>query len=131
MSAAVTAEDLAIADDLSDLSTAALTAFANRSIRVQAQPGTTVMRQGESGFKLFVILEGTADVITDGTRIAEVGAGSVVGEMSVLTGDQRNADVVATSEMTLAAMMVWDFTALCDEFSEIATAIEAIAESRR
>ena len=57
-------------------------------------------RQGEAGDRLFVVSGGEAEVSVrgaDGTklRLAQLGAGDIVGEMNVVDGSPRAADVVA------------------------------------
>jgi len=54
-----------------------------------------VLRQGLSGSAFYVVLEGEAAVIIDGTERARLGRGEFFGEISVLTGDPPNADIVA------------------------------------
>ena len=56
-----------------------------------------VLRQNLSGSGLFVILEGEAAVRLDGQEVARLGRGEFFGEISALTGEAPNADVVATT----------------------------------
>jgi CRP-like cAMP-binding protein len=58
--------------------------------------GQRVLRQGLSGSAFYIILEGEASIVIDGTERARLGRGDFFGEISVLTGDPPNADVVAT-----------------------------------
>jgi CRP-like cAMP-binding protein len=65
---------------------------------VQAQPGDHIVRQGEPGDALFVMLAGVAEVRREESPdfpMALVGAGDVFGEMAFLTARRRTADVVA------------------------------------
>lgn len=80
----------------SDLDALALVAW-----RVDYDRGATLMREGEPGDSLLVIASGTVDVTLAGRSetVATLGPGSVVGEMSLLTGARRNADVVAEDEV--------------------------------
>jgi CRP-like cAMP-binding protein len=67
---------------------------------VTAPAGVAVMRQGDRGYEVLVLEEGTADVLRDGSRINEVGSGDLVGELAVLEdGGARTATVVATSPL--------------------------------
>ena len=59
--------------------------------------GAELVRQGEFAYEFFVIEEGAAEVSRDGERVAELGAGDFLGEMGIVSGDVRNATVVATS----------------------------------
>jgi small-conductance mechanosensitive channel len=61
-----------------------------------------VVRQGESGSSLFIVLKGALEVTIDGTIVGTISQGSFFGEMSLLTGAPRTATVHATGEVWLA-----------------------------
>jgi protein lysine acetyltransferase len=61
--------------------------------------GEVLCRQGEPGGDFFVVLDGSADVLRHGELIGELTAGSVVGELALLTGAVRNATVQACTDM--------------------------------
>jgi CRP-like cAMP-binding protein len=56
-----------------------------------------VLRQNLGGGGLFVILEGEAAVVLDGQEVTRLGRGEFFGEISALSEEPPNADVVATS----------------------------------
>jgi CRP-like cAMP-binding protein len=67
---------------------------------VQAAPGDRIVRQGERGDALYVLLSGVAEVVLDddpGAPVAVLGAGDPFGEIGFLTEDPRTANVVARS----------------------------------
>ena len=68
--------------------------------------GETVLRQGEEGDSMFLVVEGAAEVrvMREGTSrlVAEVRAGDCFGEMSLLTGEGRTASVVAKEDLLVA-----------------------------
>ena len=71
--------------------------------------GSLVMEEGDAGPRLIVILEGRVAVLkSDGAGgehvLSEVAAGSVLGEMSLLTGAPRNASVRAVDSLRVFAM---------------------------
>lgn len=83
--------------------------------RQRFSAGELVMRQGERGDALYVIASGSARVRFDSQArgggveyeppfVLEVGAGEVLGEISVFTGDPRNATVLAASELVAYAV---------------------------
>jgi CRP-like cAMP-binding protein len=55
-----------------------------------------VLRQGLTGSGFYVILDGEADVVADGQKLATLARGDFFGEVSVLLGEPPTADVVAT-----------------------------------
>ena len=58
--------------------------------------GARILRQGLTGSGFFVILDGEADVVADGTKRATLARGDFFGEVSVLLGEPPIADIVAT-----------------------------------
>lgn len=54
---------------------------------------TRLVTQGEKGDACFVLIDGTAAVHRNGRKIAELGPGSVIGEMALLDGHERSATV--------------------------------------
>ena len=64
--------------------------------------GECVIEQGASGSSMFVLIEGSAEVLVrrdaSETRVAELGRGDQFGEMSLLTGEQRSATVRAVTD---------------------------------
>lgn len=60
--------------------------------------GEIVLRKGEPGKKLFIIVSGKVEVLGDGgVNIASLGRGEVFGEMSLLSGEPVTATVKAKS----------------------------------
>jgi len=61
--------------------------------------GQRVLRQGLSGANLYVVLDGEASVVIDGTERTRLGRGEFFGEVSALLGSPPTADVVATGPL--------------------------------
>lgn len=57
--------------------------------------GERVLRQGLTGSGFYVILDGEAAVIIDGTERAKLSRGDFFGEVSIILGESPIADVVA------------------------------------
>ncbi len=66
------------------------------------EPGDILIVQGSPGDHLMYIMDGEVEIIKtiDGTSelIATLGRGSILGEMSLLTGKPRNASARAASQ---------------------------------
>src|SRR3954447_3620061 len=58
--------------------------------------GDKVLRQGLTGSGFYVILDGEAAIVVDGTERARLGRGEFFGEVSIILGEAPIADVVAT-----------------------------------
>lgn len=56
---------------------------------------TAIVRAGEIGTTLYVILDGTVSVRRRGLPVLRLGMGSVFGEMALLDGHERSATVMA------------------------------------
>ncbi|GAC1590388.1 MAG: hypothetical protein NVS3B21_07880 [Acidimicrobiales bacterium] len=70
---------------------------------VIAEPGRTLMEQGTVGREAFIVIDGEAEVVIDGMRVATVGNGAVIGEMAIVGQTTRTATVVAITAMKLLA----------------------------
>ncbi|MEO1997013.1 MAG: acetolactate synthase large subunit [Planctomycetaceae bacterium] len=60
--------------------------------------GQIVCEEGQPGQEVFIITRGSADVIRDGQKVAEIGEGECFGELAVLADQPRTATVSATPE---------------------------------
>ncbi len=65
---------------------------------------TSLTLEGEDGDTMFVILSGHATVHKGGRKLAERGAGDVVGELATLSKAPRNATVTTTMETEVATI---------------------------
>jgi CRP/FNR family cyclic AMP-dependent transcriptional regulator len=97
--------------------------------------GEYLMRQGESGIGLFIILEGKVRVEkTDpGGRtveLAENGPGDILGEMAVFDGAPRSASVCATAPTTSLVLASWEFNAFLKAHPEAALELLPIVVAR-
>jgi hypothetical protein len=63
--------------------------------RRKLEAGDTLVKQGEPGDELYVLLDGVLVVEVDGEEIAEVGPGAILGERAVLEGGTRTATMRA------------------------------------
>jgi small-conductance mechanosensitive channel/CRP-like cAMP-binding protein len=68
--------------------------------------GEEIVRQGEAGNELFVVVEGEVEVLAGDppSRITALGPGKFFGEMSLLTGAPRNATVRAIGGCRLVSV---------------------------
>jgi CRP-like cAMP-binding protein len=66
------------------------------------EAGQVLVRQGESGNELFLLLDGLLSVEVDGTAVAEVAPGAVLGELALLRGGRRHATIRATTPCRVA-----------------------------
>jgi len=71
-------------------------------------PGDAIVRRGEQGDEMYVIIQGTAEVWAgsgaERRRLAVNRRGDVFGEMALVRQNERSADVVATSPVEVLAV---------------------------
>jgi len=92
--------------------------------------GERVTKEDEFGYSLFLIIEGRVSVDSDGSVVAELAAGDCFGEVSLVTGEKRNATVTALETCEFAKIMIWDFTELTEKNPLLAGRIKALADQR-
>jgi CRP/FNR family cyclic AMP-dependent transcriptional regulator len=92
--------------------------------------GETLMSEGDFGYSLFVIENGSAEVVSHGAKVAEVGPGDVVGEVAVLASGRRTASVIATSPVQALAFFKRDVWRLEDEAPASAERLRAAMDER-
>ena len=76
--------------------------------------GTELIREGEPGAEFFVVVEGEVEVRRKGRRIRQLGAGSFVGEIALLSQSPRTATVVALTRLHVLAITRRDFVEFLD-----------------
>ncbi len=104
MAVPAVAERLAQLTLFADLRWPELEAIAHTFEEEVFAEGQRAVRQGISGSAFYVILEGEAAVLVDGTERARLGRGEFFGEISALTGDVPTADIRA--ETMLRCLML-------------------------
>ena len=88
-------------------------------------PGDAILTAGASDQSLYLVLEGQLDVLAEHgrrgyRRLASVGAGSVIGELSFFDGGGRSALVRAVTPAVLAEMSRSEFDALAAASPDLA-----------
>jgi branched-chain amino acid transport system substrate-binding protein len=104
--------------------------------RFQVAPGSFVFNQGDEGNSLFIIEEGVVGVqveITPGKciEVARLGAGSFFGEMALLTGEARTANIVAISDTILFEITREHIAPLIDEQPQISKSLSELLVQRK
>jgi CRP/FNR family transcriptional regulator, cyclic AMP receptor protein len=79
------------------------------------EPGATIVKSGAGGHGLYIIKEGNVSVVRDGQKVASMGPGQFFGEISVLDGGPRTADVKAESETVCLTLISWEIKPLLME----------------
>lgn len=85
--------------------------------------GSTIVAQGSTGVGFYLILTGSAQVSQDGKGIAELGAGAFFGEMCILDGAPRSADVIAVKDTTCLMLRQWDIRSVISRNPDVGMAM--------
>lgn len=104
-----------------------LTRLADR-MRTQSHPaGTRIIRQGNPGQLFYLIKEGQAEVRRDpgNQLVATLGPGDFFGEAALITGEPRNANVDARTDMTLYSLDAESFREAMSERSTMAEEVRS------
>jgi CRP/FNR family transcriptional regulator, cyclic AMP receptor protein len=89
--------------------------IAKATVEVNIDEGSEFVTQGDVGREAFVLVEGTADVIRNGKKIAELRPGDCVGELALLDHGPRTASVVAATPLTALVLGPREFTGVLDQ----------------
>jgi CRP/FNR family cyclic AMP-dependent transcriptional regulator len=91
------------------------------AIQKTVDAGTKIVEKGQSGLGFYMILSGKADVVGPrGKKLAEIGERGFFGELSVIDGAPRTADVVATTDVTCLVVSQWAMRSIINTHPEIA-----------
>ncbi|HET9756248.1 MAG TPA: cyclic nucleotide-binding domain-containing protein [Candidatus Limnocylindrales bacterium] len=97
--------------------------IASRVVEVEFPKDHVIARQGDVGTGFFLVASGSVRVVRDGETIAKLGPGDFFGELSVLDGQPRIAQVIADEPTVCLALASWDFEAVVKEQPAVALAI--------
>lgn len=117
------AELLAAAPLFAGVDAEGLASMGERVVEVEFGPGHVIARQGDVGTGFFVIATGSVRVIRDGDTIATIGPGGFFGELSVLDGLPRTAQVVAAEPTVCLGLASWEFEAVVREQPAVALSV--------
>lgn len=98
-------------------------AVAASAQEVEFPAGRVIAHQGEVGTGFFIVAAGSVRVVRDGETLATLGSGEFFGELSVLDGQPRIAQVVAEAPTTCLALASWDFERVLLENPTVAVGI--------
>jgi len=118
-----------------DLSVAEATVLGTFMERRQHDAGDVVVRQGDVGDALFLIESGVAEVRVAGSggqsmQVATLGPGDFFGEIALVTGGERSADVIATGPLTLMYLSAEAYGRFLADSSDVGQRVNRTAMSR-
>lgn len=98
--------------------------------------GEIIVRQGDTGNSLFIIIEGVVGVRVltpekESIEVARLGAGNFFGEMALLTGEDRTATVIAITDSHLFEITKEDIAPLMEQQTEVTEMVSKVLTQRQ
>ena len=87
--------------------------------------GTTIIDQGQTGREAFIVLDGTVSVRRNGRRVAELGPGAMIGELSLLDHGPRTATVTCDTDCELFVLDQRHFMGVLHDTPQLAARLLA------
>jgi CRP-like cAMP-binding protein len=114
----------------SGCTTKELEKVARASDEITMTAGTLIIDQGQTGREAFVIIDGDVVVKRNNRKVATLGPGSVVGELSLLDHGPRTATAVCETDCTLLIIDQRKFLSVIDDVPAISHKLLASMASR-
>lgn len=96
--------------------------------------GDVITRQGAVAHWLYLVISGEADIWYEGpagrTKVSTLAAGSVFGEMGMMTGEPRSATVTARTDAVCYRLDKAGFESILRERPDVAEAMSRVLSSR-
>lgn len=90
----------------------------------------TIIKEGQPGNSLYFISRGTVKVQMGHTVVSLLGPGDLFGEMSIITGNNHIASIIAESPVTALRIKYLKIQRIMSDYPEFGAAIEDIAYRR-
>ncbi|MCC5809641.1 MAG: cyclic nucleotide-binding domain-containing protein [Ectothiorhodospiraceae bacterium] len=129
------ANKLAAAGPLEGVGSETVRAVAEHTRERRLRPGETLLRQGEAGGGVYVVVEGRLRTVLDDhtdtpDAVALLDAGAVLGEIACMTGGRREATVVADTSATVIEIAASGMELLLEREPEVAGRLAELATVR-
>ena len=119
----LSAENLQQVPLFKDLSSRDLKQLAGAMNERTYSAGREITTEGESGLGFFVVADGTATVTIDGQTRRQLGPGDHFGEMALIDGGRRSAQVTAETDLTCYGMTAWNFKPFLKDHPDLVWAL--------
>jgi len=115
---------------LADAPGAAVRLLADSGVRRLVAPGRLVVRRGGAGDAMFIVLRGEVEIRREDVTVNRLPAGGFFGEVALVTGAPRNADVATTVESLLIRVPALALFAAIDSVDGLADTLVTAGRSR-
>lgn len=101
---------------------------------VEFGPREYIIRQGQEGDSMYVLMDGQASVLVDVNGspqvVASISSGDCIGEMSLLTGEKRSATILTTEETVAVQIDKTTLAPLIEENPELVEILSGLLAER-
>lgn len=104
--------------------------FSHETNPVRLAPGDVLFKAGETGDAMFVVLEGTLEVLVGETVVERATRGAILGEMALIDQSPRSATVVARENAALVKLDSARFQRLVQQHPFFATHVMKVLADR-
>jgi len=119
---------------LSPLNQKELSALCTQLKTVSFVRGATLIEQGTAGDSMFIMVSGRAAIHVQYQDthhcVAVLGSGQVIGEMSLLTGEPRQATVIAEQNLVCYELDKHSFASIIEQRPELAESMAELLSAR-
>ena len=120
--------ELRSVDRFADLSSSELKAVAKAGTYLHLPANWSLMSETTPADKAYVILAGQVSIRRKGEQVAEVGPGSILGEIGILEHRLRTAGAVSLTELSVMHFSNEDLQRLVEEVPAFKEALQATAQ---
>ncbi len=97
---------------------------------VNFKAGDTIFNEGDTGDYMYIVQEGTVDVVLRGKIVESVETGGIIGEMALIDNEKRSAGAVAQTDCRLVPVSQKQFTFMVQETPYFALQVMHIMAER-
>jgi CRP-like cAMP-binding protein len=94
--------------------------IAKAGTEISEPAGYVIVSQGQTGREAFVLMSGQATVKRNNKKVATLGPGAVIGELSLFDHGPRTATVTADTDVTLFVIDQRHFAGIVEEVPALA-----------
>ncbi|MBN2825231.1 MAG: cyclic nucleotide-binding domain-containing protein [Campylobacterales bacterium] len=100
-----------------------LLSLATQLSEIEYEKGSVIIRQGEIGTSMYIIVRGEVEVIIDDKVVARLGEKSIFGELAALDPEPRSAAIKATQDTLVFKIESTVMYNLISEYIDVAKGI--------
>ena len=97
---------------------------------VEFEKGETILKEGDIGKEMYILIEGSAKIELGGQWFADIAQGDFVGELAVIDGSPRLATVTALTDCKFAVVNRERFQFLVTETPKFALEVMRVLAQR-